>query len=78
VAPYPVEENSDAEEIGGGEPSQDQVLPYPPFGNRIKKNSVKPLMPISNRLQQAPMNLKKKKNANNVYGIDLRGSSSKN
>jgi len=54
VAPYPeLEENSEAEEIGG--PAEGV---YPPFTGKLKRNSVKPI--ISNRVN-ASINLKRKK-----------------
>jgi len=72
VAPYPdLEENSEAEEIGG--PADGSQGVYPPFSGKLKRNSVKPI--ISNRVN-ASINLKRKKQSAHVYGLDLKASAS--
>ena len=69
VAPYPeLEENSEAEEIGG---PADGI--YPPFSGKLKRNSVKPV--IANRVN-ASINLKKKKQSAHIYGLEMNVSAS--
>ena len=72
VAPYPeLEENSEAEEIGG--PADGSQGVYPPFSGKLKRNSVKPI--ISNRVN-ASINMKKKKKSAHIYGLEMNASAS--